>query len=251
MHSPLPHLRSVDNFRDIAGAGDGYPARGGRLRPRSVYRSNRLLPDEGDGRYLDSLGLVAVHDLRDAGEVERHPDRAPAEARWWHHEVAGADRRVVESLTSPEETTQMMVGIYRGFVADSRRRSGFASLLRTIAATDGPQLLHCAAGKDRTGWATWLLHHVAGVDEELALADYLLTDDYAAGSRTATLESIGAQHGADRAPVLEPAYRCDVRYLKAALAEVRRSYGSLDDYLISGLGVTARTAGVLRSRLVG
>ena len=246
----LPKLASVDNFRDVAGAEPGYPVRGGRMRLRNLFRANRISPSTSDAQFLDELGLVAVHDLREQHEIERHPDAPVDGAKWLHHEIPGIPVDTVGQLRSPEDTYTAMIDNYRTFVSDPKCRAGLASLLTTIARTDGPQLFHCAAGKDRTGWAAALIQHIAGASLDTIIADYLLTDEYSAESRKATLEAIPVSLGADNVSALEPAFHCDIDYLTVAFHEARSMFGSVNGYLTDGLGLEANAIAALRDRLV-
>lgn len=247
---PLPRLSSIDNFRDLAGTFGGYPVTDGRMRLRTTYRSNRIEPTAPDVEFLNTLGLVAIHDLREPHEIERHPDVAIDGAEWRHHCVPGIPVDVIASLSTPEETYSAMVENYRTFVSDPECRAGLAGFLTSLAETDGPQLFHCAAGKDRTGWAAALLQHIAGVDSDIINADYLLTDEYSVESRKATLDAVLTVSGSTRAPALEPAFRSDLAYLRIAFDEATKKYGDMDRYLSQGLGLTPATISKLRDRLV-
>ncbi|MBA5846193.1 tyrosine-protein phosphatase [Gordonia amicalis] len=246
----LPRLLSADNFRDLAETGDGYAAAGGRLRRGVLFRSNRLELDADDLATMATFGLTAIHDLRQPNEVARHPNVEIRGARWHHHPVPGIPESEVSSLMTAAQTYQAMLVNYQTFVTDPACRAGFASLLRTIARTDGPQLFHCAAGKDRTGWAAVLLHHIAGVDREVMLEDYLLTDTYAVTSRQATLDSILENLGSERVPAYEPAFSCDSRYLDVAYEAADDSYGGLDGYLTRGLELDDADLEAIRTRFV-
>lgn len=220
------------------------------MRPRTTYRSNRIEPSEQDTQFLNTLGLVAIHDLREPHEVDRHPDIAIDGAEWRHHPVPGIPVDVIAALSSPDDTYAAMVANYRTFVSDPECRAGLASLFTSLAETDGPQLFHCAAGKDRTGWAAAVLQHIAGVDSDIINADYLLTDDYSVESRKATLDAVLTRLGNERIPALEPAFRSDLAYLGFAFDEATKLYGGIDGYLSRGLGLTADTISRLRARLV-
>lgn len=249
-HPALPRLATLDNFRDVAGSGPGYPVTGGNLRRGLLFRSNRVEVSDGDAGYLEGLGLTAIHDLREQHEIRRHPNTQIGDAVWLNHPVPGIPQSEVDSLSSVEQTFAAMIENYRTFVSDPLCREGFGSLLRSIAEIDGPQLFHCSAGKDRTGWAAVLLHHIVGVEWDTTVRDYLLTDEYAVTSRKATLDSILEHLGPERAPAYEPAFRCDTEYLDVAFAEVESLYGSLDGYLTEGLDVDDRLRRVIRDRLV-
>ncbi|MCR5980559.1 protein-tyrosine-phosphatase [Gordonia jinghuaiqii] len=246
----LPRLWSADNFRDLAGTGRGYPAAGGNLRRGVLFRSNRLELNADDLATMSTFGLTAIHDLREPGEVTKHPNVEVPGARWHHHPVPGIPQAEVESLMTAAQTYDAMVVNYQTFVTDPECRAGLSSLLRTIARTPGPQLFHCAAGKDRTGWAAVLLHHIAGVDRAVSLEDYLLTDTYAVNSRQATLDSILEHLGSERVPAYEPAFGCDSRYLDVSYAAADATYGSIDGYLSQGLGLEDADLEAIRVRLV-
>ena len=51
-----------------------------------------------------------------------------------------------------------MRAMNRAFVTDSAQRKRIAQVLRAISKADGPVLIHCTAGKDRTGWVSAMLH---------------------------------------------------------------------------------------------
>src|SRR5579864_9769 len=87
-----PALSSVENFRDVAGVGEGYPTvDGARVRRGVFYRSGALTPDDADLAALAGLSLRAVHDLRVVAEASLAPDRVPANAVRETHEVAPID----------------------------------------------------------------------------------------------------------------------------------------------------------------
>lgn len=247
--APLPRLASLDNFRDVAGSGTGYPTKTGSFRRGILFRSNRVEASDADAAVLEGLGLTAIHDLRESHEIDNHPNRAVPGAVWHHHPVEGVPQKIVAALSSIEQTYEAMLGNYRSFVADPACRAGFSSLLNTISTTAGPQLFHCSAGQDRTGWAALVLHHIAGVETTTAVADYLLTNEYAHESRRIDKEIIVARFGATRAPAFAPAFHCETAYLDAGLDEARRRFGGMDGYLTEGLGLTYDTVAKIRAKI--
>ena len=162
----LFRLASADNFRDVAGTGPGYPTvDGGRLRRGVFFRSNELQLTDEETLTLTGLGLRAVHDLRTAVEVDAHPDAVLPGATWRHLDVTGIPMDDVVELDDEPAALALMERVYRAFVEEPRARAAFGSLQRHLADGEGPQLFHCTAGKDRTGWAAALLLHVAGVPD--------------------------------------------------------------------------------------
>lgn len=250
--SELFRLESADNFRDLAGADGGYPTRDGRrVRPGLVFRSNELQLTDDEVLTLTGLGLTAIHDLRTPDEVGAHPDAVLPGADWRHVEVPGIPVDEVAGLERRRDAVDLMGRVYRGFVDDGQARAAFARLLTDLADAEGPQLVHCTAGKDRTGWAAALLLHVAGVPEDTIVADYLLTNDYSESSRARYTTMVEAALGPEMVPVYEPLMVADAAYLRTACAEAAHAYGDLDGYLHEGLGLTREIVQRLRDRLTG
>ncbi|MDV6280105.1 tyrosine-protein phosphatase [Rhodococcus jostii] len=251
-----PRLGSVDNFRDVAGPGAGYLAEGGkRVVPGLIYRSNALTPNDFDYAALHMVGLTAVYDLRTDGEIAKHPDRIPVGAHYTHvpilTDAQGAEfMAAVAGLQIPEQTREAMREMERMLVTDEGARAGFRQLLTNLADTDGPQVVHCTSGKDRTGWATALLLSIAGVARETIVDDYLLTNEYSAASIKAALDDAAAVHGEQVAQILAPLYGVEASYLDAGFTQVEQSYGSFDNYLIEGLGLDQNIIAKLRAKLV-
>nr|WP_246283556.1 tyrosine-protein phosphatase [Nocardioides perillae] len=247
----LPELGSVDNLRDVAGSGEGYPTRdGGRVRRGVFYRANLLRPDDDDLALLTGLGLRVVHDLRRADEVAAHPDRELPGAEWRHVDVLGVAADDALGFTTPEESRRMMEAVYRDFVHRPSVRDALARVLRDLASDPLPQLFHCTAGKDRTGWVAVLLLHLAGVEEPTIRADYLLSNERTAASRARYERMIVEGLGEQMLPVLEPVLVVTDDYLDLALGEVAATYSDLDGYLRDGLGLPDDVLDALRERLV-
>lgn len=245
----LVRLASADNFRDVAGP--GYPTSGGgRLRRGVLFRSNELTLTHEDAAALADLGVETIFDLRDAHEVEAHPDAPVPGATWRHVEVKGIPMEAVASLQTREEGLAVMGEVYRGFVEKQGGRAAFAELLRAIAEGGATQVFHCTAGKDRTGWASVLLLHVAGVAPDVVLADYLLTNTISSATREKYLAMVREHLGADKVEVYETVMVADPDYLQQAYDAVGSSYGSMEGYLADGLGLGPDTLAALRARLV-
>jgi protein-tyrosine phosphatase len=247
----LLRLASADNFRDVAGVGEGYRTADGRAVRRGVlYRSNELQLTDEDAASLASLGITAVYDLRDQHEIDAHPDVRVPGAAWHHLEVLGIPMDAVRELETPSAATQVMRDVYDHFVNADGARAAFAQLLRRIADTDGAQLFHCTAGKDRTGWASVLLLHVLGVGDDVIVEDYLLTNSFSTKTRKKYLSLVREHLGEDKVEVYERVMVADREYLQVAYDAVGAAYGSLAAYLRDGLGLDDTVLARLRERLL-
>ncbi|NHC21939.1 tyrosine-protein phosphatase [Nocardioides sp. IC4_145] len=244
----LVRLASADNFRDVAG--DGHPTTdGGRVRRGVLFRSNELQLTDADAHALRDLGVTAVYDLRGDQEVEAHPDVPVPGATWRHLPVGGIPMDRVAALESGEDSLAAMLDVYRGFVEHPAARSAFGELLTAMATTDGPQLFHCTAGKDRTGWAAAVVLGLAGVADDVILADYLLTNTFSTATREKYLGQIAEHLGPEKVAVYEAVMVADQAYLRTAWDAVAAAYGDLRTYVVDGLGVAPDDVGALVRRL--
>jgi protein-tyrosine phosphatase len=229
--TPARHfgLAGASNFRDLG----GYPTRDGRMvRWRQIFRSNHLGHlTEADIDVLRSLGLKSAFDFR--GTEERAGAACRLEEIVVHSlpieptVVAELRTRLAAGTLSPATAVEVMRGSYRGYVQDNTPR--FRALFAHLLQDHGPLVIHCTAGKDRTGFACALILHALGVDDDLIAEDYLLTNrfyrrDPNSGSDLPddVRQSIGS---------------VEASFLAAAFEAIVADYGSLDRYLSDGLGL--------------
>jgi protein tyrosine/serine phosphatase len=128
----------------------------------------------------------------------------------------------------------------------------YSLYLPALAERDGASLLHCLAGKDRTGVAAALVHLLLGVHHDDAMEDYLLTN--VAGNIDRRIEA-GAKHLRDGHPGIEDAalralMGVHPEYLDTALGAIRDRHGSVEGYAEDVLGFTPEMREKLASRLV-
>jgi protein-tyrosine phosphatase len=251
--APAPRLASADNFRDLAGPGEGYETSDGKhVRSGVIYRSNALTLTPADVTTLEGLGITAVYDLRTASEIAAKPDVAIAGATNTNIDIVGDQvTAAAASLSTPEAAVGFLEDMNRQFVNNPAQRAGFATLLTRIANTEGSQLIHCTAGKDRTGWSSALLLSIAGVSRDDITANYLLTNEYSKDSITHTVAAIAQQKGQPAADAYGRLLGVQQSYLDAGFAEITAEYGSVDGYLTKGLGLSPETITAIRTKLVG
>jgi protein tyrosine/serine phosphatase len=247
-------FEGIDNFRDF---GD-YAAGERRLKKGVLYRSGHHgAATEADQRKLADLGLAVIVDLRRSNERERMPT-----PRWEGFPARVIDNDlgqetleewaefVMRSELTPQTFRQYMLDYYDAAPFQERHLDLYRRYFRALAEAQGPVLVHCSAGKDRTGILCALTHHLAGVSQDDILADYLLTNDMAriAARLPMMREMIRENTGKDVSDeALTTALRVEPEYLEVAFAAMRTRHGSLDGYLSEALGVD----GGLRDRLHG
>lgn len=253
-------LEGVHNFRDYG----GYPvAGGGRVRQGLLWRSGQHYgATHGDLDRIGALSLGSVVDLRGNSERDNHPCKRPAgfsaRVMYFDGETAGLAPHIEAAggVTGADSAREAMLALYEGIAF----RPSLVSILRRYFAEalhgDGPSLVHCHAGKDRTGIAVALVHHVLGVHRDDMLDDYLLTNT--AGNNEKRIADALAQRagGGIMSGVSEEAVRVlmnvDAAFLAAALASIEQRHGSVDAYLEEVLGVDANArAGLCRRYIQG
>jgi protein-tyrosine phosphatase len=238
-------LASNPNLRDIG----GYQTAGGqRVRTGVVYRSGALTLSAADLAVVNALGITGAYDLRTPAEIAAAPDVVPAGATYLNLNVLGKDSPESPSVTSAAQGQEYMLEMGRQYVTSAAARTAFGTLLTGIADSSGAQLYHCTAGKDRTGWATAVILTLLGVPAKTVMSDYLLSNAYYYDSPAvqAMLSALPAAKSAIYKQILDvkPAY------LQAGLDQVAASYGSMDNYVHQGLGLSNATIAKLRNRLL-
>jgi protein-tyrosine phosphatase len=225
------------NLRDLG----GYPTAAGELPWRRLFRSDGLHQlDPAGVAALGELGLRTIVDLRTHVEVEMAPsplDRLTA--RHVHVSILGGD---LEGL--PLE----LDAIYSFVVGQCGH--AIADAIRPLCTGAGfPALLHCSAGKDRTGIVVAMILAVAGVPDEYIAADYALSAGYLDPDRTAAIGQLQVSTGlGDKLTndlILSPP-----RLILDVLDSARTSHGSVDGYLLAH-GLDDADLAALRSALAG
>jgi len=251
-------LQGIENFRDF---GD-YPTRHGRrLKKGLLYRSahhHHATPE--DLALVADIGPTHIIDLRRTLERQREPS-----ARWADFEAEVIDNDlghepedpwVVKMRTAPlteEWFIEDAIQFYREAPFLERHIDLFSRYFRALATTGGPIIVHCAAGKDRTGMICALTHHVAGVDEEHIVADFLLTNDpHRTEVRAQRLQEMIERDLGRHVPMAaaRAAVMVHEPCLRAALDEMTARCGSIDGYLEQRLGVDAQLREALEARLL-
>jgi protein-tyrosine phosphatase len=235
----------LHNFRDIG----GYPTADGRTtRWHRLYRSDALCKLTGEDwtRYR-ALGVRTVIDLRYPWEIERTGRVPDHDGLAWHNLPIEHRPYDQSALAHDVEPARLLADKNAEVALD-----GVEELRRAIEiiATDGttPVVVHCAAGKDRTGLLVALVLALVGVGEDDIVADYALT-----GRATDRFVSDWKRRRAHlpEMPPLWPGYgQAPAEAMRLFLTELAAEHGSVDAYARKRLGVDDALRGALQAQLV-
>ena len=240
---PTALLQGASNFRDLGGYRN---TEGRRVRRGQVFRSDHLagLTPE-DHRQLQALGVRHSLDFRGMAEFTLTPYAIPGVQRLAlpiePTVIARMQALVAQGVVpTTEETVDLMRETYRDFV--NRNADTFGRFLKHLLEQPNPQVFHCTAGKDRTGFAAALLLSALGVDRATIEHDYLLTNQLY--KRDARLEGQGHPH------VMKVLWQVQPEFLQAAFDAVDAQHGGMRNYLHGAIGLTPHETTALQQLLL-
>jgi protein-tyrosine phosphatase len=249
-------LTGAANFRDLG----GYATTDGRhVRWGEVYRSNALSAlTPADEKRVEDLHIVAEVDLRTQQERAAEPDRwleKPGDIyESPRPSLAPIIGPMMAKVTDAATARQWMQAFYARIPDEYRPE--YAALFHRLAGGEGPLLIHCTAGKDRTGVAAAILLSALHVPRATVVKDYVLTGDLLPPPKPAGGGAGAAPHptGGSLLSRLPPdaraeIWRTDETFVLAALKSIDAEYGSVDVYLEKGLGLSGAEVTHMRQLL--
>ena len=257
MNERVRTFEGIHNFRDYG----GYAVEsGGRLRSGMLWRSaHHQDASDDDLAAIDKLGIETIIDLRGDDERAAHPCRRPegfsARVLFADGNTAGLAPHLQAAQGSIDNETARarMIDTYAGMPYRPVLVATLRLYLAALAEYDAPSLVHCVAGKDRTGFAVAIVHRLLGVHEDDLMHDYLLTNT--AGKIEERIAQgaahIRARYGAEiHDDAIRALMSVNPAYLDAALATVRRDHGDVPSYAEAVLNFTPDMRDAIVDKLV-
>jgi len=244
-------LRSLLNFRDAGGL---RLASGGKMKTGLVYRSAN--PDrisKKDIVSLKEIGIKTIIDLRGPSEFKKRKAiipgvkiiNLPLDFREVTHQKI---RPLIKLRYDPEEIDRIINGLYIDIIDASR---GVLGKVASLILEPGyvPLLIHCQAGKDRTGIISAMLQMIAGAEREEIIRDYMASNDvlvpyFAKKLRIRKILTLGLFPS----EAVLHAVRQKNRDIETVLGRIEIHYGGIENYL-SGSGFDITNLDLLKKLL--
>jgi protein-tyrosine phosphatase len=235
------NLEGTPNFRDLG----GYETQCGRtLKWGKLYRSSKLSKlTEDDIQYVQRLGLTLVCDFRQVLEQQLEPTFLGDDSNHSYASLPvtpGSRSSFMDNLhqgiIAVEDASGFMEEMNRDLVANQMPQ--YSEMFQLILSGDNPTLIHCASGKDRTGFGAALILDVLGVEEDAIVEDYLLTNRYLPIDEEVKHLSTQFSDESGEAvseQVLRPMMEVRPEYIRACFEEIRRHFESREHFYESAL----------------
>lgn len=247
----------IVNFRDFG----GLPSRlGGMVKSDHLYRSGAPhMATEDEYTRLISLNFDTIADLRYYGERAIEPSPWPSDGV--KHIIFHDGPESVEAphiapmrngTLDEDISDRIYVQLYRDLPFDRHYRPLISRVLARLTELHGRLLVHCTAGKDRTGMVVALIQYALGVSRDDIFADYMKSSQEP--GLMAMADAL-VEHAYERqlAPISLPLARhlLDVKpdYLDAFFSEIENRAGSINAYF-DAVGFDARARETLSERML-
>ncbi len=246
----------IRNLRDFGGYAI---VGGGRLAAGRLFRSGDTSEASlNDLRVIEQISPVVLADLRGTSERAKSPCRWPKPMNARIFEPDGESAKIAfheEAASTTKDAASMkeeFASRYEDLPFRPHLQKVYANYLEAIAASDGPSLVFCAAGKDRTGFIVAILQTLLGVHPDDVMAEYLLTNS--APDSEAQVEKLRSQieHRFGRGlseDAIRIVTRVDPVFLSRAFNAVRSRHGSIEAYADSELNCPPEKIEAIRKNL--
>lgn len=247
----IVQLEGGRNFRDLG----GYPTSDGRrIRWGLLFRAGSPVNlTEHDWSQLCARGLQAVCDLRTHRERSREPFSRVHETgvSYWAGEFDASFAELRETMNagflSGEDAHAGMIAGYRELPFE--QAAAYRQLFKHLKAGEVPLIFNCTAGKDRTGMAAALVLSTLGVEKDLIIEDYALTNEVLNAERVAVSKTNGRLSRQPR-EVIDAIGRADPAYISAALEAIERKHDNILGFVNDVLNVSEDDVAAIQSSLL-
>ena len=245
-------MESIFNFRDLGNV----PTSGGKVKEKLLIRGGALNSvSESDLKDLKEIyHLNTIVDFRDTGELEAKPDMEIEGTKYIHlnvigqNEVSANPAKIAKDAQRQQEGKYMEV-LYENFVHYKTSSDCYKEFVNIVKNhQEGSIYFHCSAGKDRTGFAAYILLRLLGASDEEAMNDYMRSNDVSDEQLQVLMKDLmEAFEGLDP-DTLKSYLGVKTEYLQSSIDAIKELYGDFDTYRKEVLEVSDEDVALLRSK---
>ncbi len=247
-------LDNLPNTRDLGGMKN---KDGKVIKKHKLIRSGQLI--KASARDLEILTkeyhLKQIIDFRSMSEKEENPDPTIAGVKYVYNPIM---KEITKGITrdkkSDQDTVKMIIldmandlkraeaymeNIYEELINDEYALAQYAKFLDLVLNNEeGATLWHCTAGKDRAGFATFLVLECLNVSKETIIEDYLLTNVYAQNDINNMINSIKKEYDFPLiSEVVHALFGIKREYLEKVYDTIEKKYGTMQNFLFTKMGM--------------
>lgn len=249
----LIKLNGTNNTRDLG----GYTNMDNKvIKNNIIFRSDKLSElTKDDIKTIQNLGIKTIIDFRSFKEKEQEPNIIPNNMMYIEMPI-NADKNIREDINNivsgefNKDIGKYLIEANEDFV--NKHSHIFSGFLRIVLNSEEPLLFHCTAGKDRTGFAAYLILHILGVSDKLKLEDYLMTNICIKESLDKQIVHCSKLLKIDenKANMLRPLLIVSEDYINKALETINKKYGNIDNYIKNILNIDDSMITAFRKRMI-
>ena len=235
----------ITNFRDIG----GYKSQDGRqVRYGCFYRSAPItFSSDSDRQEFQKLGIKNILDLRSDIEAQKCPDETIDGCHYIHCSAIALDTPYqgnfdMEDLIRSGALSNLKYYILEIYKNLPFKNEAYQKIFDLMLHDGTPFVFHCTAGKDRTGFAAYLILKTLGVQDDCILEDYMLSNVYRSEENQAFTRQI------PNIPGLEELLCVKEEYLKTSIQAIEEQYGDFETYVKEEYGIRKNEIAILRER---
>ena len=238
------YLEGTHNTRDLG----GYLLPNDIIKSGILFRSDKLKNlTKDDIIQIKNLGIQRIIDFRSEIERLKEPNVIIESIEYIEMPIEvdkKINKKINEALNNKQNMKQFLIEANRDFVKEYK--DVFSKFLKEIIKKPVPTLFHCTAGKDRTGFATYLIYKILGLDDETILEDYMKTNYFINETINDQLENIiklmnintNEEMNGNKAYNLLPLLTVDLEYINSAINTAIKNYGSIENFIYYGLNIS-------------
>lgn len=236
---------NLTNFRDLG----GYETTSGKHVKHGIfYRSSPIIfqSDEDRCTFRD-LNMKTILDLRSEQEANAAPNDVIEGCNNIHCSAIPMDNENagnfdITELIKRGELSKLAYYVEEVYKHLPFQNEAYQILFDLMRKDETPLVFHCSAGKDRTGFAAYLILKTLGVPDETIMHDYMLSNVYRKEENEKLLSHIGQIDGAEELLYVKE------KYLQSSIEAIMQKYDSFESYVLEEYGVTDEEINMFREK---